>query len=180
MLWAGSDDGPLRHPLGKPVIAAIEGHACAGGLGVALLFHVFAIGPVGTVSPIVAVTGCAMPVLAGLFWGERPGLLRIGAIAQSTNMALTETLPGVVPVPFDGATGDVFGRIYEYFLNKFAMTGAQEGGVVTARVAGEVLAAGASGVAVVSAVGAAAGSAGTGVTIGAVEAAAARNSPSMA
>lgn len=26
------------------------------------------------------------------------------------------------------ATGDLFGRIYEYFLNKFAMTGAQEGG----------------------------------------------------
>ena len=26
------------------------------------------------------------------------------------------------------ATGDVFGRIYEYFLSKFAMTGAQEGG----------------------------------------------------
>ena len=25
------------------------------------------------------------------------------------------------------ATGDVFGRIYEYFLNKLAMTGAQEG-----------------------------------------------------
>jgi enoyl-CoA hydratase len=34
--WAGSDAGPLRTPLGKPVIAAIEGHACAGGLGVAL------------------------------------------------------------------------------------------------------------------------------------------------
>ena len=34
--WAGSDGGPLRAPLGKPVIAAIEGHACAGGLGVAL------------------------------------------------------------------------------------------------------------------------------------------------
>ena len=34
--WAGSDDGPLHAPLGKPVIAAIEGHACAGGLGVAL------------------------------------------------------------------------------------------------------------------------------------------------
>jgi enoyl-CoA hydratase len=34
--WAGSDDGPLRVPLGKPVIAAVEGHACAGGLGVAL------------------------------------------------------------------------------------------------------------------------------------------------
>jgi enoyl-CoA hydratase len=34
--WAGSEDGPLRAPLSKPVIAAIEGHACAGGLGVAL------------------------------------------------------------------------------------------------------------------------------------------------
>ncbi len=28
----------------------------------------------------------------------------------------------------DNITGDIFGRIYEYFLNKFAMTGAQEGG----------------------------------------------------
>ena len=28
------------------------------------------------------------------------------------------------------ATGDVFGRIYEYFLNKFAMNSAQEGGAV--------------------------------------------------
>ena len=26
------------------------------------------------------------------------------------------------------ATGDVFGRIYEYFLNQFAQSGAQEGG----------------------------------------------------
>ncbi len=34
--------------------------------------------------------------------------MRIGAIAQSTNMALAETFPGVVLVPFDGATDDVF------------------------------------------------------------------------
>ncbi|QQS14279.1 MAG: crotonase/enoyl-CoA hydratase family protein [Rhodospirillales bacterium] len=34
--WAGSDDGPLRAPPSKPLIAAIEGHACAGGLGLAL------------------------------------------------------------------------------------------------------------------------------------------------
>jgi len=33
---------------------------------------------------------------------------RIGAIAMSTNMALTETFPGVIPVPFDGATDDVY------------------------------------------------------------------------
>jgi enoyl-CoA hydratase len=34
--WAGSENGSLRAPLSKPVIAAVEGHACAGGLGVAL------------------------------------------------------------------------------------------------------------------------------------------------
>lgn len=34
--WAGSEDAPLRRPLSKPVIAAISGYACAGGLGVAL------------------------------------------------------------------------------------------------------------------------------------------------
>lgn len=34
--WAGNEDGPLHAPLGKPVIAAVTGVACAGGLGVAL------------------------------------------------------------------------------------------------------------------------------------------------
>jgi enoyl-CoA hydratase len=34
--WAGSEYGPLRAPLSKPVIAAVAGYACAGGLGVAL------------------------------------------------------------------------------------------------------------------------------------------------
>lgn len=34
--WAGSEQGPLRAPLSKPVIAAVAGTACAGGLGVAL------------------------------------------------------------------------------------------------------------------------------------------------
>ncbi len=33
--WAGTD-GPLAHPLSKPIIAAVEGHAVAGGLGIAL------------------------------------------------------------------------------------------------------------------------------------------------
>ncbi|MBZ5876457.1 substrate-binding periplasmic protein [Chromohalobacter israelensis] len=35
--------------------------------------------------------------------------LRVGAIANSLNMALTETFTGVVSVPFDGASDDVFG-----------------------------------------------------------------------
>ena len=34
--WAGSADGPCHDVLSKPVIAAIAGYACAGGLGIAL------------------------------------------------------------------------------------------------------------------------------------------------
>lgn len=34
--WAGHPDGPTHRPCAKPVIAAVEGHACAGGLGLAL------------------------------------------------------------------------------------------------------------------------------------------------
>jgi ABC-type amino acid transport substrate-binding protein len=34
---------------------------------------------------------------------------RVGAIADSLNMALAETFTGAVPVPFDGASDDVFG-----------------------------------------------------------------------
>jgi enoyl-CoA hydratase len=34
--WAGGNDSPLRFRLSKPVIAAIEGPACAEGLGMAL------------------------------------------------------------------------------------------------------------------------------------------------
>lgn len=34
--WAGDRDGPCHQALAKPLIAAIEGHACAGGLGIAL------------------------------------------------------------------------------------------------------------------------------------------------
>ncbi|WP_373376310.1 crotonase/enoyl-CoA hydratase family protein [Cupriavidus nantongensis] len=33
--WAGCD-GPLSRPARKPIIAAVAGHACAGGLGLAL------------------------------------------------------------------------------------------------------------------------------------------------
>ncbi len=34
--WAGDPDGPCHDTLGKPLIAAVAGYACAGGLGIAL------------------------------------------------------------------------------------------------------------------------------------------------
>ncbi len=55
-----------------------------------------------------------------------------GALPRGYAAFEPDLLAGLVKI-FDrpairAATGDVFGRIYEYFLNKFAMTGAQEGG----------------------------------------------------
>lgn len=34
--WAASPNGPTHAPLSKPIIAAVEGHAVAGGLGLAI------------------------------------------------------------------------------------------------------------------------------------------------
>lgn len=34
--WAASPNGPTHAPLAKPIIAAVEGHAVAGGLGLAI------------------------------------------------------------------------------------------------------------------------------------------------
>jgi|GEM_PF-11171 len=55
-----------------------------------------------------------------------------GALPRGYTAFEPDLLAGLVKI-FDrpaikNATGDVFGRIYEYFLNKFAMSGAQEGG----------------------------------------------------
>jgi enoyl-CoA hydratase len=36
LAWAGDKEGPTHPTLSKPVVAAVEGHAVAGGLGVAL------------------------------------------------------------------------------------------------------------------------------------------------
>lgn len=55
-----------------------------------------------------------------------------GALPKTYNLFENSLLKELVRIFNDEAlqkaTGDVFGRIYEYFLNKFAMTGAQEGG----------------------------------------------------
>lgn len=55
-----------------------------------------------------------------------------GALPRGYSAFETDLLADLVKI-FDrpairAATGDVFGRIYEYFLNKFAMNSAQEGG----------------------------------------------------
>lgn len=55
-----------------------------------------------------------------------------GALPKNYNIFDNDLLADLIRIfnsdELQRATGDVFGRIYEYFLNKFAMSGAQEGG----------------------------------------------------
>ncbi len=45
----------------------------AGGIGILLLYAALSVGPMGVLSPMSAVLAAAIPVLAGLLRGERPG-----------------------------------------------------------------------------------------------------------
>lgn len=55
-----------------------------------------------------------------------------GALPKNYNIFDNDLLAELLKIfnsqQLQNAKGDVFGRIYEYFLNKFAMSGAQEGG----------------------------------------------------
>ena len=55
------------------------GGAC-GGIGAMLLYRALAIGPVSVASPVLCVTGLAIPVVVGLALGERPGPLAIAGL----------------------------------------------------------------------------------------------------
>jgi drug/metabolite transporter (DMT)-like permease len=52
-----------------------------GGVGIAALYAGLAVGRMGVVSPISAVTGASVPVLVGLAQGERPGALPLAGVA---------------------------------------------------------------------------------------------------
>ncbi len=52
----------------------------SGGLGVALLYRAYAIGPVSVAAPVISVVALAMPVIAGVALGERPSPLALGGI----------------------------------------------------------------------------------------------------
>ncbi|QXC60121.1 EamA family transporter [Aquihabitans sp. G128] len=71
-----------------------------GGLGVVVVYRTLAKGPMSVVAPTTALSASAVPVLAGILLGERPGLSVLGGIAVAfVAVALItreRTEPGVV------------------------------------------------------------------------------------
>jgi len=61
---------------GDAAASALPGIAAglAGGLGILLLYAALSVGPMGVLSPMSAVLAAAIPVVAGLVRGERPGV----------------------------------------------------------------------------------------------------------
>ena len=71
---------PASAPLQSDYVwGAVAG--LTGGAGVALLYRALAIGVMAVVAPTTAVCAVAIPVLAAVAFGERPGLATIGGIA---------------------------------------------------------------------------------------------------
>jgi uncharacterized membrane protein len=66
----------------------------AGGIGVALLYHALAIGTMSVVAPTTAVCAVAIPVLASVLLGERPGALTIIGILTGVAAIVLVSLQG--------------------------------------------------------------------------------------
>jgi drug/metabolite transporter (DMT)-like permease len=60
-----------------------------GSFGILLLYLALSAGPMGVLSPISAVLGAAIPVVVGLFRGERPGVLAYVGMALAVVAIVT-------------------------------------------------------------------------------------------
>ncbi|HEU4452739.1 MAG TPA: DMT family transporter [Longimicrobium sp.] len=66
----------------------------AGGIGVGMLYHALSIAAMSVVAPVTAVTAIAVPVVAGLALGERPGALAmVGVGLAAVAIALISREP---------------------------------------------------------------------------------------
>ena len=92
----------------------------AGSIAIAALYAALAVGRMGVVSPITAVIGASVPVLAGVFFGERPAPLAIVGLAcafvavalvsaNAETKAISLAEPGIAPALVSGvAIGALF------------------------------------------------------------------------
>lgn len=77
----------------------------AGGVGVALLYKALAIGTMGVVAPTTAVCAVAIPVIAGMLLGERPGPLAAAGIALAMIAIVLVSQQASVPEVTHGVRG---------------------------------------------------------------------------
>lgn len=96
------------------------GAGFAGSIAIVALYAALAVGRMGVVSPVTAVIGASVPVVAGVLFGERPPLLAVvgvlcafaavalvSANAETRRISLSE--PGVAPALVSGvAIGALF------------------------------------------------------------------------
>jgi len=102
---------PGRFYAGDVVWGVLAG--VGGGVGIAALYAGLAVGRMGVVSPISAVIGASVPVLAGFAQGERPGAPALTGVvcafvavalvsANAETMRLSWREPGLAPAILSG------------------------------------------------------------------------------
>jgi drug/metabolite transporter (DMT)-like permease len=83
VLWRGSFD-PLRADLAWGAVGGLS-----GAIGLVCFYHALGHGPVTVVAPITAMFGLSLPVVVGVFGGERPELLGwVGMVCALAAVAL--------------------------------------------------------------------------------------------
>lgn len=94
--------GPAAVTTGDLVLGGAAG--VFGGIGLVVVYRALAAGPMSVVAPTTALSASAVPVLAGLATGERPGLAAIAGIGVSfiAVALITREAPGD-GVPSTGA-----------------------------------------------------------------------------
>jgi drug/metabolite transporter (DMT)-like permease len=106
-IWLGGN----RNGSFLPGVAA----GICGAFGISLLYLALSAGPMGVLSPISAVLGAAIPVVVGLFRGERPGVLAYVGMALAVVAIITVGLEPSNPTD-DGTHQRVTPRALTYAL----------------------------------------------------------------
>lgn len=69
----------------------------AGAVGIALLYHGLALGPMAVVAPTTAVMGASVPILVGLALGERPQVTALVGVVLALPAIALLSRPGPAP-----------------------------------------------------------------------------------
>jgi drug/metabolite transporter (DMT)-like permease len=96
---------PAAHPTRADVVWGIATGA-AGACSLGFFFSALAVGRIGVVAPIAAAIGAAVPVLVGIAFGDRPGIVVwTGIVLAVGAIVLIGWEPNAMPVAGDDEGG---------------------------------------------------------------------------